>query len=59
MLLLLFVLFGVATVYAEMVKLNENEMPQLVSDEHNAKINNPNRRLIVHVRRLENETRAE
>lgn len=59
MLFLIFVFFGIATVYAEMVKLNDSELPQIVSDEHNAKINNPNRRLIVHVRRLENETRAE
>ena len=59
LLVLFFLLFGSATVITDMVKLNDDEMPVLGTKDTNCQIRNPNRRQIVHVRRLDNETRAE
>ena len=58
-LILLFLFLGAATVVTDMVKLNDDEMPVLGTTDTNCQIRNPNRRQIVHVRRLDNETRAE
>ena len=57
--LFVFVFMGISTVVTDMVKLNDDEMPVLGTTDTNCQIRNPNRRQIVHVRRLDNETRSE